>query len=587
MNTEKAFNAIFWTLLGLMLLMRVWFAFQVWRTGERIRADREARRREGFWAHAVAYLFLLLLVALAADFLFRGGSLRRFAFPTPGWLRWAGVGLGIASLGLFVWTHVVLGRFWSPYVQLRPGHRVITAGPYARLRHPMYCAIVGWMTSLGLVAANWIPLACAALGTLQFFLRIRGEQKMMLQEFGDEYREYMKRTGQGRIVAAAIAALILGAILSRAIEPGVRVEKLMLTADTPALRIFPSTRGPHPVALLAHGNGGSKEMFFRFGEALAAAGFDCYSVDQAGYGESPRSCSRTNVRQYFVEAERALGAVDVFVGHSMGGGTGTWSVRKGGFRPRVFIGVGYPADLGEHGPPTLLLAGLFEEFFRPAELRAVTNAQVVISPWCEHILEVYDPVLVNAGVRAACATVGKPAPDAPTAWLWRFAGLVLGIAGALVLMFRLPELHPRLALARRLIVPGILLLALFLTLGPWVGVNPQLRRIPQQLVLLPVICLALAGLGRLRLPRWSLAGVTGILALACLAVAHHLAFPQFEKSFFLTYTLFCALGLSTLLLLPSALVGRIATRGGSRRDGDVAMAIFASYCIGQFMPLFY
>jgi hypothetical protein len=309
-------------------------------------------------------------------------------------------------------------------------------------------------------------------------------------------------------------------------------------------------------------------------------------VDQAGYGESPRSCSRTNVRLDFVDAERALGAVDVFAGHSMGGGTGSWCVRQAGFRPRLFIGVGYPAELGVHGPP-LLLAGLFEEFFRPAELRAVKNAQVVISPWSEHILEVYDPVLVNAGVNAACATIGKPLPAAPTAWRWRLFGLVLGIAGASVLMFRLPELHPRLARARAWMVPGVLLLALFLTLGPWVGVNPQLRRIPHQLGLLLVFWLALAGLGRLRLPRWILAVVTGILALACLAVAHSLAYPRFENSFFLSYTLFCALGLSTLLLLPSALVGRIAARGGSGGDGDIAMAIFASYVIGQFMPLFF
>src|SRR5918996_203509 len=98
------------------------------------------------------------------------------------------------------------------------------------------------------------------------------------------------------VIAASIAALIVGAILSRVIEPGVRVEKIMLTANTPAHRLFPATPGPHPIALLAHGNLASKEMLFRFGEALAAAGFDCYSVDQAGYGESPLSCSRTNVR---------------------------------------------------------------------------------------------------------------------------------------------------------------------------------------------------------------------------------------------------------------------------------------------------
>src|SRR5207244_9172666 len=128
------------------------------------------------------------------------------------------------------------------------------------------------------------------------------------------------------------------------------------------------------------------------------------------------------------------------------------------------------AKLGEHGPPLLLLAGLFEAFFRPARLQSITNAQVVISPWSEHIFEAFDPVLVRAAVKAARATVGKSVPAAPTAWRWRFAGLVLGIAGALGLMFRLPELHPRLARIRRFIVPGVLLLALVLTLGPWVGV---------------------------------------------------------------------------------------------------------------------
>src|SRR5436190_10284993 len=106
------------------------------------------------------------------------------------------------------------------------------------------------------------------------------------------------------LVAAAIAALILGAILSRVIEPGVRVEKVMLTTNTPALRLFPATPGPYPIALLAHGCTGSKEMLFRFGEALAAAGFDCYSVDQAGHGESPQSCSLTNILLGAQELER-------------------------------------------------------------------------------------------------------------------------------------------------------------------------------------------------------------------------------------------------------------------------------------------
>jgi pimeloyl-ACP methyl ester carboxylesterase len=392
----------------------------------------------------------------------------------------------------------------------------------------------------------------------------------------------MKANAHRWIVVAAIISVGAGAALSHLIEPGVRVEKIILATNTPALRISPATPGPHPIALLAHGNGGSKEMLFRFGEALAAAGFECYSVDLAGYGESPLPCSLTNIDLNFQEAYRALGAVDVFIGHSLGGGVGGWSVHNADFRPKLFIGVGAPVKLGDHAPPLLLLGGLFEEFYRPAKLKARTDAQVVISPWCDHILEAYDPVLVRAAVKAACAAVGKPVPATRTAWRWRFAGLVLGLAGALGLMLYLPELHPRLARTRGFIVPGVLLLALGLTLWPWLGVTPQWRRIPQQLVLLPVIWLALVGLGRLRLPRWSLAVVTGIWAVGCLTL--RIAYPP---NIFLFATLMCILGISTLWLLPAVAVARIATCGESSRDGDIAMAIFASYVIGQFMPLFY
>jgi protein-S-isoprenylcysteine O-methyltransferase Ste14 len=196
MDTDQLFNALFWALLCLLLLLRFWFAFRVWRAGERIGGDRAAFEREGKLARAVEWLFLLLLAALVVDVSIFGGSVRPFAFPAPVWLRWVGVALGIGSIGLFAWTHATLGRLWSPCLQLRASHQVITAGPYARIRHPMYTAIVSWMLSLGLIAANWIPFVFATLSALNFLLRIRGEEQMMLDQFGDEYREYMKRTGK-------------------------------------------------------------------------------------------------------------------------------------------------------------------------------------------------------------------------------------------------------------------------------------------------------------------------------------------------------------------------------------------------------
>src|SRR6266513_3812942 len=109
------------------------------------------------------------------------------------------------------------------------------------------------------------------------------------------------------IAGVAAVCLVTGAALSHRIEPGVRVEKVMLTPNTPALRLFPATPGPHPIALLAHGATGSKENSFRFGEALAAAGFECYSVDQAGHGESPQPWSLTNILLKPRELERAIG----------------------------------------------------------------------------------------------------------------------------------------------------------------------------------------------------------------------------------------------------------------------------------------
>jgi len=178
----------------------------------------------------------------------------------------------------------------------------------------------------------------------------------------------------------------------------------MLTTNTPALRIVPATPSPHPTALLAHGNLTSKEMFFSFGQALAAAGFDCYSVDQAEFGESPQPCFLTNLLLKPQELERALGAVDVFIGHSMGGGVGAWSVGEAGFRPRLLIGVGAPVKLGERGPPLLLLGGLFEEFIRPARLHARTNAERRSEAALAELVRRHVDLIYSAALRMAGGT---------------------------------------------------------------------------------------------------------------------------------------------------------------------------------------
>ena len=198
--------------------------------------------------------------------------------------------------------------------------------------------------------------------------------------------------------------------MSHRIESGVRVEKVTLTHDTPALKFIPTGAGPHPVALLAHGYASSKEAFFRYGEALAAAGFVCYSVDQPGHGASRQTYTLMEAVHTLEAVAREVGPVDVFAGHSMGGAAGGEAVRKGGMRPELFVGIGSLPVLGDHAPPLLLLAGRFEEAFSLDLLKTRTDARLVISGWSDHLLETFDPVLVNAATEAACAAMHKTPP---------------------------------------------------------------------------------------------------------------------------------------------------------------------------------
>jgi protein-S-isoprenylcysteine O-methyltransferase Ste14 len=195
MNTEVLFRIAFWVLLGLMVLIRAWFAFRVRLAGERLMPDRTSIHREG-WLFPFRFFFLLLLIALFVQLCFHPISPQRLVFFLPFWLRWIGFALGLASLGLWTWTYMALGRFWSAQLRLNAVHRLVTYGPYSRVRHPMYAAILGWVVGIVLVIANWIPLIFAVYAAVFVVARIPREEQMMLERFGDEYKKYMKQTGK-------------------------------------------------------------------------------------------------------------------------------------------------------------------------------------------------------------------------------------------------------------------------------------------------------------------------------------------------------------------------------------------------------
>jgi protein-S-isoprenylcysteine O-methyltransferase Ste14 len=107
----------------------------------------------------------------------------------------SGIVCFVIGLWLFYRSHADLGTNWSITLEVRERHRLITQGIYRRIRHPMYSALVLYGAAHALVIPNWVsgPSNLVAFAVL-FALRIGAEERMMLEQFGDEYTAYMART---------------------------------------------------------------------------------------------------------------------------------------------------------------------------------------------------------------------------------------------------------------------------------------------------------------------------------------------------------------------------------------------------------
>ena len=107
------------------------------------------------------------------------------------------VGTTCLAVGLWFFrrSHADLGTNWSITLEVRERHQLITGGVYRRVRHPMYTALLLYAIGQALVIPNWVagPSYLVPIGILCLF-RVGGEERMMHDQFGDEYAEYVART---------------------------------------------------------------------------------------------------------------------------------------------------------------------------------------------------------------------------------------------------------------------------------------------------------------------------------------------------------------------------------------------------------
>ena len=178
----------------------IWCVFVVLWGGLRYQPNRKSRRirikktkktpREYFSMCAATLGFgCLPAIWVFTDYL------AYFDYQPRFWLLITAILGLIASLCLFRLTHKNLGKMWSHTVDLRENHKLITHGIYEKVRHPMYTAFWIWAFSSALLIPNWLTGfgSIMGFGTL-YILRVKKEEQMMQEEFGQEYVSYMQRT---------------------------------------------------------------------------------------------------------------------------------------------------------------------------------------------------------------------------------------------------------------------------------------------------------------------------------------------------------------------------------------------------------
>lgn len=109
-------------------------------------------------------------------------------------VRWIGVGLFGIGIGLVYWSGLSLGRMYSAEVTLQDGHRLITDGSFRYVRHPRYAGGILMAFGLSLTFLSWIGLVVSVVSIGVFLLRIRDEELLMADTFGEEWEAYCRRT---------------------------------------------------------------------------------------------------------------------------------------------------------------------------------------------------------------------------------------------------------------------------------------------------------------------------------------------------------------------------------------------------------
>jgi len=119
-----------------------------------------------------------------------------YAATSPAALEQAAVTSLLAGVTcwLFAASKRALGRNWSIVARTRSEHELVTWGPFAYIRHPIYSALFVWMLGMAVAFGHyWGLIPGVPLYWIGTILRIREEERLLRDQFGAGYEAYAKR----------------------------------------------------------------------------------------------------------------------------------------------------------------------------------------------------------------------------------------------------------------------------------------------------------------------------------------------------------------------------------------------------------
>jgi protein-S-isoprenylcysteine O-methyltransferase Ste14 len=177
-----------WLIVALWLGLGAYWAASA--IGVKRNLDTPAARKEIGLRLFIAALVLLVFCVPPVRELFRELHADQTRSPLLGII---GVVLCLAGIAIMVAARIHLGRNWGMPISRKENPELITSGPYAYVRHPIYGGIILAMlgTTIGASVFWAVPFV---LFSAYFVYAARREESIMSTQFPGQYPAYMRRT---------------------------------------------------------------------------------------------------------------------------------------------------------------------------------------------------------------------------------------------------------------------------------------------------------------------------------------------------------------------------------------------------------